>query len=225
MYNRVPLSVCQGVLLSPRDACIDQFNTRPPTRETSLWRDVSSAAWPWTDKYQGEQRGCLSYPLHLQWRRKASVTANPCFAFSLFHSAIHNAGCKEEVLCGRIWLWSLVALNIGYCQGEWHTLSAGNIEQQSTEPHAQRRYTSLQNCTSRSTRCWLGERRHTFLMKCVTKGRRCILKCFITACVTQAWALNCWTLFQQIGLETDNDKRESFHFHSVIRTDNILQAG
>lgn len=202
MYNRVPLSVSQGVLLSPRDACIDQFNTRPPTRETSLWRDVSSAAWPWTDKYQGEQRGCLSYPLHLQWRRKASVTPSPCFSFSLFHSAIHNVGCKRRSCVD------------GYDYGHWlpWTLALARVNDtrsllatESAEPHAQLRYTSLQNWTSRSIRCWLGERRyshkvrrHTFLMKCVTKRRRCILKCFITACVTQAWALNCWTLFHKL---------------------------
>lgn len=126
---RMPLSVrlllwadLWCVLLSPWDTCIDEFNTRPPTWGTSLRRDVSSPAQPWTDKYQGEQRTCLSYPLHLQWRQNASVTPNCCF--SLFFFGNPWPWLQKEVLCGLVWLWLLLALNIGSSQGDWHMHSA-----------------------------------------------------------------------------------------------------
>lgn len=76
--------ICWCGVLSPWDTCIDQFNTRPPTWETSLWSNIFSLAQLRTDKYQREQRTCLSYPLRLQWTQHALVPpnwffcSNPC---------------------------------------------------------------------------------------------------------------------------------------------------
>lgn len=71
LCNRLPLLVrlClraqhqRGALLSPRDACVDEFNTRPPDpgRPFAARRDVSSAARPRTDKHHGEQKGSASH--------------------------------------------------------------------------------------------------------------------------------------------------------------------
>lgn len=119
--------------LSPWDTCIDQFNTRPPTWETSLWSDISSPILPRTDKYQGEQRTCLSYPLWLQWTQHAPVPPN------CFFVVIRALGCSEPrqrgVLCGLVWLWLSVALTTGSSQGEWQALRSSPIRMNDDPPH------------------------------------------------------------------------------------------
>lgn len=113
------------VVLSPWDTCIDQFNTRPPTFETSPGRDISSPARPRTDKYQWEQRTCLSYPLWLRWTQHATASPN------CFFVVIHALGCSEPrqrgVLCGLVWLWLSVALNTASSQGDWQALHSSPI--------------------------------------------------------------------------------------------------
>lgn len=67
------------VELSPWDMCIDQFNTRQPTWETSLWSGISSLA-------QREQRTCLSYLHSLQWMQLQSLQI-------VFFVVIRALGC------------------------------------------------------------------------------------------------------------------------------------
>lgn len=112
-------------MLSPWDTCIDLFNTRPPTFETSLESDISSPALPRTDKYQWEQRTCLSYPLWLGWMQHAPASPN------WFFVVICALGCSEArqrgVLFGFVWLWLLVALNTASSQGDWQALHSSPI--------------------------------------------------------------------------------------------------
>lgn len=84
MYIWAPLFLfwadLQCVVLSPLDACIDQFNTTQSTWEPCLCGHISSPARPLPDKYQREQRTCLSYPFWHQWSQHAPAPPN-CFFF------------------------------------------------------------------------------------------------------------------------------------------------
>lgn len=89
--------------------------------------------WPRTDKYQGEQRTCLSYPLWLQWTPHAPVPPN------WFFVVIRALGCSElrqrvYFLCGLVWLWLSVALNTGSSQGGWQALRTSPIRMNDDPP-------------------------------------------------------------------------------------------
>lgn len=137
MYIWAPLFLfwadLQCVVLSPLDACIDQFNTTQSTWETCLCGHISSPARPLPDKYQREQRTCLSYPFWHQWSQHAPAPPN-CFFFCGNLCPWQQRAQAEGGLCGLVWLWLSVALNTGSIQGEWQALWSCPVHMDENSP-------------------------------------------------------------------------------------------